>query len=220
MQRYNVELVGETPLIMHQNAILWRDTLKAWQTDPSNKGKSVAGDDRTPSWSWLGAVYGDQGKVVIPSDNLMKCMNEASAQLILKGNTTYKKLAASQVVVDQASWPLGANIDYDKLRDECLAVGDLDFAGQVKIAEKYGVLLFVKSVSVNGNKHIRIRPRFDKWSCKGTVTVLDEELIPDATFRQILELAGRVIGLCEWRASSPKSPGPFGKFSVKVSEVK
>jgi hypothetical protein len=63
-----------------------------------------------------------------------------------------------------------------------------------------------------------VRPRFSRWSCSGTITVLDE-MITEDVLRNILVFAGRYSGIGDWRPSAPKSPGPWGKFSVELKEV-
>jgi len=66
---------------------------------------------------------------------------------------------------------------------------------------------------------VRVRPRFDNWSCGGTVTVFDDMITTDV-LKNILTFAGTYAGLGDWRPSSPKSPGPFGKFTAEVKQVK
>ena len=52
--RYSVTLVGETPLLMHQDNLAWEDAMMQWRKDPANKKVSVAGDDRSPAFRWIG----------------------------------------------------------------------------------------------------------------------------------------------------------------------
>ena len=220
MKTYKVTITGETPLLMHNDDIAWCEQLKSWQTDPANKKKGAKGDDRTPSWTWLGYLYEDMGKVAIPSDNLMTAMREGGAKISTgKKNETFRKVMASMVVVNETGWALDAGagaIDYAALRKDALAIADMDFESQLLLAEEYGFRLFAKRARVASSKHIRVRPRFDRWSCAGSITVLDDERIPRKAFQMVLEAAGREAGLCDWRPSSPSSPGAFGKFAVKV----
>ncbi len=69
---------------------------------------------------------------------------------------------------------------------------------------------------VNNTKMLTHRPRFDDW--KFTIhCVLDHELVGIKMFRQIVDMAGRVIGLGDYR---PDRKGPYGKFVVECWEEK
>jgi len=76
MQRYNIILTGATPLLMHQDNLGWEEYMKTWRLDPANKKLSVAGDDRTPAWKWIGYTYISNNQIVVPSDNLMTVLRE------------------------------------------------------------------------------------------------------------------------------------------------
>jgi hypothetical protein len=51
------------------------------------------------------------------------------------------------------------------------------------------------------------------------LTVLDDMISTDV-LANILTFAGAYAGLGDWRSSSPKSPGNFGKFTVEAEEIK
>jgi hypothetical protein len=93
-----------------------------------------------------------------------------------------------------------------------------DFTVHESTAERLGFTLFVKRAKIGKNKHIRVRPRFNRWECGGTVTVLDE-MITSAVLNNILTFAGVYCGIGDWRPSSPDKPGSFGQFSVELCEV-
>ena len=89
--------------------------------------------------------------------------------------------------------------------------------------EKYGTELeelgrktqFVTPVVVQRNRILRTRARFDTpWSCTVTVDV-DEELIDDAQLMEWLDIAGRQVGLGDWR---PEKSGTFGRFVAESIE--
>jgi len=223
MKTYEVTLTGVTPLLMHNDDIAWAEFMKKWQKDPTNKQKSVAGDDRSPAWTWLGYMYHDNGLVCIPSDNLQTVIREGGAKVPTgKRNQTYKKLTASMMVVNETSWPLvfgphDGPTAYDPIRKAALDASDTEFVDQIDLAEQHGFALFAKRAKVGQSKHVRVRPRFDAWECTGTVTVLDDEQITKDILLAIFGAAGRECGLGDWRPSAPKSPGPYGKFDVAVS---
>lgn len=218
-RRYAVKITGVTPILMHSDNVEWSDFLKTWQKDPANKGKSVAGDDRTPAFTWIGYLYQDAGKVVIPADNLMTVLREGGAKVPTgKRQGTFKSQSQSGIVVDQSGWDLvvdGHGIDFKEIKK---LIEEPDFQVHKETAESMGFELFVKRATVNKNKHVRVRPRFDRWECSGTVTVLDDSITTNV-LQDIFTFAGAYCGMCDWRPSS-KTPGAFGKFTAEVNEVK
>lgn len=218
-RRYEVFIEGGTPLLMHQDSLTWNEKVATWLKDPENNRASIAGDDRYPAWRWMGYLYREGGQIIIPSDNLMTVLREGGAKCPTgKKGGTYKKQTQSGLVVDQSAWPLlinGKPVN-DKFVNDLLL--EPDFSVHEELALSLGFELFIKRAKIGRAKHVRVRPRFDKWSCGGTITVLDE-MITTETLERILEHAGFYSGLCDWRPSSPMSPGPFGKFSAKVKQI-
>lgn len=215
---YKVTLTGQTPLLLHHDNLSWAESMKLWTTDPANRESSVAGDDRTPAWRWIGNLYVEGGVVVIPSDNLMTMMREGGKRCMTgRGQQTFKSQTQSGLVVDQSGWSIITStkspIPYKPFRD---LINNTDFAAHEAAAESHGFALFVKRAKIGAAKHVRVRPRFDTWSASGSVTVLDEN-ITRSVFENILTFAGTYAGIGDWRPSSPKSPGPFGKFTAEIS---
>ncbi len=106
---YRVYIEGQTPLLLHNDNIEWADHLKEWRTSPENKKKSVAGDDRSPAFTWLGSLYEDSGVAIMPSDSLMRCLMEAGAQVPVPGGKhgkTFKSQTQSGMAVRGIGWPL------------------------------------------------------------------------------------------------------------------
>jgi hypothetical protein len=219
MKRYKVILVGETPLLLHQDNLDWGDMLKKWSTDPTHSKSSVPGDDRTPAWRWMGCLYVEGGKIVVPADNLMTMLREGGKKISTgKGTETFKAVTQSGIVVDQSAWAIlinGAEVLYDKIKP--LTRVD-DFQQHKETVESLGFELFVKRAKIGAAKHVRVRPRFDNWRLAGSLTVFDER-ITKHVLTTIITTAGAYCGLGDWRPSSPKSPGSFGKFTVQVEEL-
>lgn len=219
MKRYNITITGETPLLMHHDNLTWADYMKAWLKVPGNKAKGGAGDDRVPAFRWIGCLYVEAGKVVIPSDNLMTVLREGGKKCPTgNGKQTFKAITQSGIVVDQSAWPLlldGREIPFDPIK---ALQDETDFSVHTEAARGLGFELFCKRARVNKSKHVRVRPRFDRWSARGTLTVLDDR-IKHEELRQILTFGGAYTGLCDWRPGSPESPGPFGKFSATLEAL-
>jgi hypothetical protein len=201
---------------MHHDNISWAETMAEWSKDPANKSISVAGDDRTPAHRWIGSLYIDGGLVAIPSDNLMTMLREGGARCPTgKGKGTFKRQTQSGLVVDQSGWAVlveGKAIPYSAIEP---LLREKDFAAHEVAVRKLGFTLFTKRARIGNSKHVRVRPRFDQWEASGTITVFDDT-ITKRVLADILTFAGRYAGLCDWRPSSPKSPGPFGTFTAEV----
>lgn len=220
MKRYNVTLTGETPLLMHHDNLNWAEVMDKWRLDPANKKLSVAGDDRTPAWRWIGNLYTDGGKVSLPADNLMTVLREGGKKVSTgKGQETFGRHTQSSMLIDQASWPVlvgGKEINYAAIKP---LIGNSDFETHQETVAGLGFELFVKRAKIGAAKHVRVRPRFDNWQVSGTLTVLDDSILTPTVVLQILQIGGAYCGLGDWRPSSPKSPGSFGKFRVEVKAL-
>lgn len=220
MKRVQFELSGITPLLMHADDVESADLLASWRKDPANKGLSKSGDDRSPAWTWKTYLYGDGAHICMPSDNIMTCMREAGAAVILKGKTTYKSLTQSGMMVEELNAKLlvdGKQVPMDSID----AIDDrAEFQEHEEAVRSLGFELFTKRAKIGQAKHIRVRPRFNSWSVEGTLLVVDEENLKLPVIQQIFEIGGSLKGLGDWRPSSPSKPGRFGQFKVRLKEVK
>lgn len=221
MKQYSVKLTGKSPLLMHQDNIAWAGELKKWRENPDNKAKSVAGDDRSPAFTWLGSLYHDGQAVALPADNLMRCMMEGGAQVPVPGGKkgkTFKTQTQSGMMVVEASPALLVNGSVIDARPLLALKSEDDFDKHAEAAIEAGFMLLVKRARIMQSKHIRVRPRFDDWGCEFTLSVWDEQ-ITEAALRDILRFAGEYKGIGDWRPSS-RTPGPFGRFAAEIEEVK
>ena len=217
MNRYKITIKGERDLLLHHDNIKFGERVKKWQV--TNRSKSVAGDDRSPAWTWIGCLYHDKDHIVIPSDNLMTVLREGAKRVGTgKRGGTFKSQSQSSILINEADWPLLVKGNLVKWSD-ILALGDdEDFENHKALAISLGFELFEKRAKIGNSKHIRVRPRFQEWQCSGTVTLLDDTITKEI-LQEILTQAGRFAGLGDWRPSSPKSPGPFGVFTATVEEL-
>jgi hypothetical protein len=218
MRTYQVTIEGKTPLIMHQDNIPWSDQMKKWETDPRNKATSTKGDDRTPPFRWLGSLYHDGTHAAIPSDNIMAALMGGGKLLATgKGQKTFKAQTQSGIMAPEVFWPVlvdGHPVPTAELFQ------DFEMRSMEEwydLTTRLGFMLLVKRAPIGKAKHVRVRPKFDRWSASGTMVVLDEAIKPDI-LTQIGELAGQYAGLGDWRPSSPQKPGSFGMFEFKVKK--
>lgn len=221
MEQYKITLKGLTPLLMHQDNIAFSEKIQAWQRAPENKEYSVSGDDRSPAWVWLGYLYHDGKKVGMPSDNLMTMLREGGAKVLTgKGKESYKKQTQAGIMIDQQQWTLytsGAEVPIKPFNE---LIGNNQFTDHMEMAEKYGFELLVKRAKIGRAKHIRVRPLFREWILEGSLTVIDHEIsgITEDVLRTIMNQAGAMCGLGDWRPSSPNS-GTFGKFEPIIEAL-
>ncbi|MEZ6097264.1 MAG: hypothetical protein R3C03_24075 [Pirellulaceae bacterium] len=60
---------------------------------------------------------------------------------------------------------------------------------------------------------IRHRPKFNDWGCLLALEV-DTEMLPDVSIvQELLNIAGKIIGVGDWR---PEKLGTFGRFSAEI----
>lgn len=224
MDRYEVTLTGLSPLIMHADDLAFSEKVTKWQKDPANSKLSVAGDDRSPAWRWVGYLYHDKKTLGIPADNLMTMLREGGARVIHRGSKTYKKETQAGILIDQQQWPIyiGPKADTVSVAPFYELIGGNEFSDSLEAAEKHGFELLVKRAKIGNAKHVRVRPMFRTWVAQGSLTVLDAEVsgITMQVLQRILEVAGALAGLCDWRPSSPRSSGTFGRFEPQLKRMK
>lgn len=218
METYKITLTGASPLLMHKDNINWSELVKRWQKDPVNKELSVAGDDRSPAWTWIGSLYSDGQHLAMDSDNLMTMLREGGAKVPTGyKQETYKRHTQSGLLIEDISSTLlvnGKQIPMEPINDLSL---DLDFQHHLEVVESLGFELLVKRAKIGQAKHVRVRPMFREWSVVAKVAVIDKSVsgITEEVLQRILDAAGAQCGLCDWRPSS-RTPGQFGRFTATV----
>jgi hypothetical protein len=222
MEQYQITLRGLTPLLMHNDNLAFAEKIKAWQIAPENKAYSASGDDRSPAWLWLGYTYHDGKHLGVNSDNIMTMLREGGAKVSTgHGKGTYKKQTQSGIMLDQQQFDLYVGNQRIKIADIEPLIGNMDFNQHIETAEMLGFELLVKRAKIGRAKHIRVRPMFREWELRGSLTVLDSELtgLTGDILELVLNQAGALCGLCDWRPSSGSS-GTFGKFQPEVKRLR
>jgi hypothetical protein len=222
MEQYKIRLEGTTPLLMHNDNINFSEKIQAWQRAPENKALSIAGDDRSPAWVWIGYLYHDGVNLGVASDNIMTMLREGGAKVLTgKGKETYKKRTQSGIMLDRQQFDLVVN-GSELIPMESISglIGNNEFMEHIKKAESLGFELMIKRAKIGRAKHVRVRPMFRNWALTGSLTVLDSELtgLTQEVLQLILNQAGALCGLGDWRPSSPGS-GTFGMFRPYIEKV-
>lgn len=220
---YKFKLIGRTDLLVHHDSPVWSDAVSDFRkNDPAGK-KAAAGDDRNPPWTYHGYfdLNDETGNVCIPQMNLSASLRDGGKKVSSSKRGSMKSASATAFSLGEPCYditlPDGRLIPFapiDAIRGEPFSVQHADI-------KALGISLDVRRASVGASKHVRVRPRIPAgWSIGGTLTVEDASLTHGALL-DIFVAAGRLAGLGDWRPSSPKSPGPFGRFVVAdLSPVK
>lgn len=215
---YDFTLTGTMPLLMHSDDVMASDELTAWRKAPVNKSISTPGDDRSPAWTWQTYLYSNGTHLAIPQECIMCALRHAGAKISSKGKSTFKALSQSGLLISSDYCRFENNGEQIPI-ESIVAFRERPFAEHIVECRKLGFDLLVKRAAVGTSKHIRVRPRFDNWSVKGSIAV-SEPAITENVLNQLFELAGRYAGLCDWRPSSPKKPGPYGMFGSTIAPIK
>lgn len=218
MQRkFTVTLTGLSALLMHWDNIEWSDAIGEARTriKENDKAEFAAGDDRCPPETWKGYVYNDGEHVCIPTDNLRSCLMKAGAKVTLKNQETFKKATQSGIVFTDAYAKFA--VSGKSIKMSAIERISGKFSEHLVAAKALGFKLLAKRAKVNAAKHIRVRPMFAPgWQIIAGFVVGDDRISADI-LSKIWDYAGDLIGIGDWRPDSPKSPGPYGRFSAKLS---
>jgi hypothetical protein len=214
MDVFDFELVGITPLLMHNDNLVGAALLEAWRKDPKNKNLSVPGDDRSPAWTWQTYLYTDGENVVIPSQNIMGALRHAGASFKI-GMKSLRAATQSGLVITQEYCALSVGGQSIAMAD-VLSLKGLDFEGQLAGVKSLGFDLEIKRLKMPGRaaKNVRVRPKFVDWVVSGVITVRDP-VFTEAKLQELFSFAGRYSGLLDWRPSAG-SPGPCGVFEARI----
>lgn len=183
-----VELTGRTPLIMHNPRLADPMDTFVKEIAKFSKKRSKTDDDHAEiaRLEWFGGLYTDNGKPVLPTANLRKCIIQAG-----KSSKQGKTIERSVYFKEQIT-PL-------------VYEGPSD----LKSLHADGRFIDRASVVVSNRRIIRVRPKFHPWQIR-TGVVLNDSLIDLEDFERILTLAGQIEGLCDGRSLG------YGRFDIEI----
>ena len=133
----------------------------------------------------------DSGNVYLPSDQILMATVKAGAAFKIKGNKTFKSVLPSIMVVEPDRIPL---LDEDGVV--------LDTWQEIDS----------RAVVVQRARVVRHRPKFNSWTAKFKVHILDTSDLTAHGLKEIMENAGRFCGLGDYR---PR----FGRFYISSFKV-
>lgn len=189
MKLLKLKLKSTTPMLMHSDRFAnpLDPATKAHKELTSNRKKTDEVHEAIARSEYIGALYIDQDGPFLPSFNLDSCFVE-SAKMQKLG----KHAKRAMVVMENK-----IHLQYEGPREASALSDDPRFVD-------------ARSVRVGMARLTRYRPRFNDWRAECTLAV-DTDQINENEVRAILENAGRLIGVGDFR---PK----FGRFSVEIVE--
>lgn len=131
---------------------------------------------------------GHDGEPMIPQPNLFRCIMDAGK---------FFKAGKSKVTTQKNS-----------LIPACLEIHGVELP--IRHTEPWTVDTRAVRIPSTGGRILCHRPCFHDWKVEFAMT-LDTDLIPLKLLREIVDAAGKRIGLGDFR---PDCKGPFGKFVV------
>ncbi len=126
-----------------------------------------------------------EGTIYQPSTHIERAMIEAGKKVKVKGQgkATYSKLFGSMVSV----------VEFELVHDN----------------QDYEVFKSLVVIPSTKGRIMRYRPMFKDWKLKFTIESEDE--IAKEAIKEVLEIAGKYVGIGDWR---PEKKGKYGKFQV------
>lgn len=176
-----ITVEGTTPLLM--NKFTDAAQLKA----SSGSGVTTVGDKGTTREQAERKLYVENEEIGIPQPNLLRCLIDAGKWL---------KAGRSKVTTQKTS----------------MIPACVDIAGVFLPLTHGGWEVDTRPVRIpaTGGRILAHRPSFEKWALDFEVT-LDTDILGKGMFRELVDIAGKRIGLGDFR---PDCKGPFGKFVV------
>lgn len=196
-QYFNVSIRGLAPGLLMSNGQM---------ADPQNwyylraqdlRGKVAAGEEverQIVRYHITGRLYVNAAKqVVLPSEMFSAVLRKGATSVNLKNG---RKWWAGLTVTDDAP----------------LIVDDLPAWDEMHADDRFVHRCMARDAK--GGPQPRYRPYFRRWAAVVPVEI-DPTALDKNTLEAIFRAAGRSVGVGDWRPSSPKNPGKYGRFQVE-----
>ena len=193
LKEYTIELKGLAPIIMHNGAAgldsqAPANIEKALLTKKKGANRTGVENARIRELECEIALYLDaHGRPTIPEAAIRSCI-ETAARKLKQGPQVREGLIVQKVT----AFKYDESVYGTTLDDLCKKTQ------------------FVVPVVVQRARILRTRAKFDEWAVTFVVEV-DDELVDRAQLESWLDIAGRRIGLCDWR---PEKSGHYGRFET------
>lgn len=178
-----IEVQGHTPLMLD------RFGEDAEASVSSGTSISYKGDKGTPLEIATKKLYvGRNGVLMIPNPNMLSCITQAG---------TFFKTGKRQLTTQKSS-----------LIPACVEIEEIE----IPLVHKEPWTVDTRPVRIpsTGGRILAHRPIFNDWALAFNLNV-DTTLMPIKLMRDVVDAAGRRVGLGAFR---PQCKGPYGKFVV------
>ena len=187
MQKVKVKIRGIRPILFHSGALVdpQNEFAQAIKKVSAKRPKTDSDQAEIARLEYLGAFYyDDEGAVVMPDVNLMAA--------VVEGAKKFKRGPAAKAGVFVNGH---GTFDFPHKGDK-----------SPKALWESGKFVDRRRVVIQRSSIIRVRPKFNEWSCAFELEV-DEDICNPDEVREWLETAGNRSGLGDYRPM-------FGRFEV------
>jgi hypothetical protein len=192
--RIRTRLEGRSALLLHNIQLADPDNQWTRQIAAITRKRTKTEEDRQEiaRLEWLGSLYVNEGRIVIPISNIRRCFQEA-AKVTRQGKQVNRAVVAADALIYTPLVFEGQNRRIEEL------VGDTNYRDTTL-------------VGIAGSRTVRVRPIFRTWGLNVEWELLTEVLDFDA-FKAIAVLAGKVEGLGDNRSNG------YGRFELTAQVV-
>jgi len=164
------------------------------QLDIGDKSKTAKRETQTPKEIAEAKLYIDsEDRIYCPATWFHGCIVEAGKQKKMLGKGS-------------------ARANYSKVCGSSVEINPFE----ILLKDKWKVFSILAVNPTTKGKNILHRPQFDKWELNFEVA-FEEEQIEVSVMKEIFDIAGRQVGVGDWR---PAKKGRFGKFQVTLWKEK
>ena len=194
--RYRIRIKGLSPLIMHNGAAGLDNRSpanieKAEIASKRGKNRTEADDARLRELECFTSLWLDEEEAPTVPASAFRAVIETGARKLKQGPQVREGLIVDRVESFDYDTSLGSTAD-----------------------ELCKTVQFTTGVVVQRNRILRTRAKFDEWAVTFTVEC-DDELVDERQLAVWLDIAGRRIGLGDWR---PEKSGHYGRFLMESIE--
>jgi len=190
--KIRVNLVGTTPLLMHNPRMVDPDFELCRQMKPLQAKRKKTDDDlhHIAKLEWYGGLYEKDGVVVQPAAKVKKCLI-CTARTMKLGKGIERSLVLSDLIVP------------------------LEYEGPSEIDKLYADKRFHSrlSVGIGGKRVMRVRPQFFPWALSAEFIFIPDVGMDIDILSKIVELAGSIEGLGDNRVNG------YGRFNGSMEVV-
>jgi hypothetical protein len=183
-----LELTGTMPMLMHNIALADPDNPIVQEISTFTSKRKKTEDDRRAieRLEWFGGLYVQDGRVVLPTANIRRCLVEAG-KVTKQGTQITRALSFGELYVPLA------------------------YEGPSSVEELFKLPQFHDraAVGIQGKRPMRVRPKFPTWAVVASAVLLESVMDID-DLRRVTALAGQAIGIGDNRVNG------YGRFSAQI----